>query len=195
MSTSRKTTSKQAQSAAAASGLSSVMNVGVRVAGRVPTRVDLRFAGTAEQQLGLSLGTVLVYLRTYLCARTVALGWGEAAAQARSLSPVLPERRRPAMVAGPWSVAAVVRLAGMPAVTSTLLPAVRRAFQAARSGCDVRAGCRPGGRADPGRLSDVGRRTPKGKCSSSVRLHGQAAEQGAFGSSTAPVCRWPVRHG
>lgn len=27
------------------------------------------------------------------------------------------------MVSGPWSVAAVVRLAGMPTVTSTLLPA------------------------------------------------------------------------
>lgn len=124
MSTPQKTSADQAQGSERNDGLSSVMSVGVRVAGRVPTRVDLRFAGTAEQQLGLSLGTVLVYLRSYLSARTVALGWGEAAAQARSLSPVLPERRRPAMASsGPWTVAAVVRLGGMPAVTSTLLPA------------------------------------------------------------------------
>lgn len=123
MSTSGKTSTDQAQGNERNDGMSSVMSVGVRVAGRVPTRVDLRFAGTAEQQLGLSLGTVLVYLRTYLSARTIALGWGEAAAQARSLSPVLPERRRPVMMSGPWTVAAVVRLGGMPAVTSTLMPA------------------------------------------------------------------------
>ena len=103
--------------------MSSVMSVGVRVAGRVPTRVDLRFAGTAEQQLGLSLGTVLVYVRTLLAVRSVALAWGEAAPQARSLSPVLAERRRPVAGSGPWSIAAVVRLAGMPRVESVLLPA------------------------------------------------------------------------
>ncbi|MDQ4115985.1 MAG: hypothetical protein M3235_03380 [Actinomycetota bacterium] len=110
---------------AAVAAMSSVMSVGVRVAGRVPTRVDLRFAGTADQQLGLSLGTVLVYLRSHLTARAVALAWGEAAAQARSLSPMLPDRRRPAMVSGPWSVAAMVRMSGIPATNATLLPAQR----------------------------------------------------------------------
>lgn len=38
-----------------------VTNVVVRAAGVVPARLDLTHAGTAEQQLGLSLGTVLVY--------------------------------------------------------------------------------------------------------------------------------------
>lgn len=101
----------------------SVISVGVRVAGRVPTRVDLRFAGTAEQQLGLSLDTVLVYVRTVVTVRAVALAWGQAASQARSLSPVLADRRRPAAGSGPWSIAAMVRLAGMPKVESVLLPA------------------------------------------------------------------------
>lgn len=35
-----------------------VTNVVVRVAGVVPARLDLAHVGTAEQQLGLSLGTV-----------------------------------------------------------------------------------------------------------------------------------------
>jgi hypothetical protein len=42
---------------------SAVLNVVVRVAGIVPVRVDLAYVGTPEQQVGLSLGTVLVYLR------------------------------------------------------------------------------------------------------------------------------------
>lgn len=124
MSTSHKTITDQAHSIEGPGGLSSVMSVGVRVAGRVPTRLDLRFAGTPQQQLGLSLGTVLVYVSSYLTARTVALAWGEAAAQARSLSPVLPGRRRPAMVSGPWSVAAMVRLGGIPAMNASVVPSL-----------------------------------------------------------------------
>lgn len=104
-------------------GLSSVSAVVVRVAGRVPTRVDLRFAGAQEQQLGLSLGTVLIYLSSHLTARTVALAWGEAAGQARSLSPVLPPSRRPSVVPGPWSLSALARFAGTPRVESLLMPA------------------------------------------------------------------------
>lgn len=104
-------------------GMSSVSSVVVRVAGRVPTRLDLRFAGTPEQQLGLSLGTVLIYLRLHLTARTVALAWGEAAAQARSLSPVLPPSRRPVVGAGPWSLSALARFAGTPRVETLLMPA------------------------------------------------------------------------
>ncbi len=43
-------------------GLSSVSTLAVRVAGFVPTRVDMRFAGTREQQLGITLGAVLVHV-------------------------------------------------------------------------------------------------------------------------------------
>lgn len=101
------------------------MTVGVRVAGRVPTRVDLRFAGTPEQQLGLSLGTVLVYLSSHLAARAVALAWGQAAPLARSLSPLLPAPRRPVVATGPWSTSTMVRMFGVPSV-DTLLMAARQ---------------------------------------------------------------------
>lgn len=120
--TGRETTA-QPGAAEGDAGLSAVASVVVRVAGRVPTRVDLRFAGTPQQQLGVSLGTVLIYMNLYLTARTVALAWGEAAAQARSLSPVLPASRRPAVTPGPWSLSALARFGGTPRVESLLLPA------------------------------------------------------------------------
>ena len=104
-------------------GVAEVMTVGIRAAGSVPTRVDLRFAGTAEQMLGLSLGTVLIYLNSYLAARTVALAWGQAAPLARSLSPVLPATRRPVMATGPWSLTTMIRLFGTPSVDTLLMPA------------------------------------------------------------------------
>ena len=115
-------TSHTQKPAMADTGLSSVSSVVVRVAGRVPARVDLRFAGTPQQQLGLSLGTVLIYMSTYLTARTVAIAWGDAAAQARSLSPVLPPSRRPAVTPGPWSLSALARFAGTPRVEALLMP-------------------------------------------------------------------------
>lgn len=104
-------------------GAAEVMTVGVRVAGRVPTRVDLRFAGTPEQQLGLSLGTVLIYVSSFLAARTIALAWGQAAPMARSLSPVLPAARRPVLATGPWSVSTMVRMFGVPTVDTMLMDA------------------------------------------------------------------------
>lgn len=104
-------------------GVAEVMTVGVRVAGRVQTRTDLRFAGTPEQMLGLSLGTVLIYLNSSLAARTVALAWGQAAPMARSLSPQLPGPRRPVMATGPWSLTTMIRMIGTPTVDTLLLPA------------------------------------------------------------------------
>ncbi|MBW0102942.1 hypothetical protein, partial [Pseudonocardia sp. KRD291] len=104
-------------------GVAEVMTVGVRVAGRVPTRVDLRFAGTPEQQLGLSLGSVLIYVPAHLTARTIALAWGQAAPMARSLSPVLPTTRRPVLATGPWATSTMVRMLGTPAVDTMLMPA------------------------------------------------------------------------
>lgn len=85
MNASRKetTTRRRARDAEPVAGIAEVMSVGVRVAGRVPTRVDLRFAGTPEQMLGLSLGAVLIYLSSHLTARTVALAWAR-----RRLPPV-----------------------------------------------------------------------------------------------------------
>ena len=123
MGTSRTTAEKQATNTAGLAGIAEVMTVGVRVAGQVPTRVDLRFAGTPEQMLGLSLGTVLIYLNSHLAARTVALAWGQAAPMARSLSPALAAPRRPVMTTGPWSLTTMVRLFGTPSVDSLLLPA------------------------------------------------------------------------
>ncbi len=65
----------------------------------------------------------MIYLGSHLTARTVALAWGEAAAQARSLSPVLPPSRRPVVAAGPWSLSALARFAGTPRVETLLMPA------------------------------------------------------------------------
>ncbi len=46
-----------------------VTNLVVRAAGLVPARLDLVHVGTPEQQLGLTLGGILIYLRT--CRRRV----------------------------------------------------------------------------------------------------------------------------
>ena len=51
-----------------------VMNVVLRVAGIAPARIDLSHIGTPEQRLGLSVGTVLIYLRSGITARNVAEG-------------------------------------------------------------------------------------------------------------------------
>lgn len=104
-------------------GYSSVGSIAVRVAGLVPTRVDLRFAGTPQQQLGVSLGTILVYMSTGLTASTIVDKWAAAAPLSRALSHVLPSERRPAMATGPWLLSAMVRFGGMPAVTADLLTA------------------------------------------------------------------------
>lgn len=104
-----------------------VMTVVVRAAGLVASRLDLSHVGTPEQQLGLSLGTVLVYLRSAHTARAVAEGWGVAAAQARALAPAVVGRR-PLMV-GPSTVAVMARLAGTPNVVHHVLagqPATER---------------------------------------------------------------------
>ena len=122
MNTSR-TSTDRVQGAEKAVGVAEVMTVGVRVAGTVPTRADLRFAGTPEQMLGLSLGTVLIYLNSYPAARMVTLAWGQAAPLARSLSPGLPAVRRPVMATGPWSLTTMIRLFGAPSVDAVLMPA------------------------------------------------------------------------
>ena len=51
-----------------------VTSLVVRAAGLIPARLDLAHVGTAEQQLGLTLGAVLVYLRAGVTARAVADG-------------------------------------------------------------------------------------------------------------------------
>jgi len=100
---------------------SSVVNIVVRVAGMVPVRLDLTHAKTVEQQLGLSLGTVLVYLRSGITARAVAEGWGQASALAQPLSPAVVGRR--VLPVGPSVAAAMVQLAGVPKVTTSFAPA------------------------------------------------------------------------
>jgi hypothetical protein len=98
-----------------------VTNLVVRAAGVVPARLDLAHVGTPEQQLGLTLGAVLIYMRTGVTARAVADGWSGAAVLARSLSPAVAGRRPP--VVGPTTVAAMVRLAGVPEVGAAFEPA------------------------------------------------------------------------
>ncbi|MGH3614602.1 MAG: hypothetical protein ACRDRK_18835 [Pseudonocardia sp.] len=98
-----------------------VMNVVVRVAGTVPTRLDLTHVGTPEQRLGMSLGTVLVYLRSGITARAVAEAWGRASGLGRSLPPALAGRRP--LVVGPSTIGALVQLAGIPQTTAVLVPA------------------------------------------------------------------------
>ncbi|GAA3224657.1 hypothetical protein GCM10017691_12860 [Pseudonocardia petroleophila] len=98
-----------------------VTNLTVRAAGVVPARLDLAHVGTAEQQLGLTLGTVLVYLRAGVTARAVADGWSAAAIGAQSLTPAVAGRRP--LLIGPTTVAAMIRFAGLPKVNSAFVPA------------------------------------------------------------------------
>ncbi|GAA3249695.1 hypothetical protein GCM10017691_60910 [Pseudonocardia petroleophila] len=98
-----------------------VTGVVVHAAGLVPVRLDLAHVGTAEQQLGLTLGCVLVYLRAGITARAIADGWTDAAVAARSLRPAVAGHRP--LVIGPTTVAAMVRYAGSPRVISAFEPA------------------------------------------------------------------------
>ena len=100
-----------------------VAGFSVCVAGRVATRVDLQFAGTEQRQLGLSLGTVLFYLRSHYTAEMVARGWAAATPLAASLPGVLVGRRAGVLTTGPWTVAAMVQLGGAPRVTGGLIEA------------------------------------------------------------------------
>lgn len=107
----------------------------VRAAGLVPARLDLAHVGTAEQQLGLTLGTVLVYIRAGVTARAIADGWSGAAVGAQSLAPAVAGRRP--LLIGPTTVAAMIRFAGLPDVTWTFMPA--RAGGAFRGRCGSRS--------------------------------------------------------
>ncbi|GAA2574290.1 hypothetical protein [Pseudonocardia hydrocarbonoxydans] len=97
-----------------------VTSLTVRAAGLVPARLDLAHVGTAEQQLGLTLGTVLIYIRAGETARAVADGWSGAAVGARSLAPAVAGRRP--LLIGPTTVGAMVRFAGLPDVTWASMP-------------------------------------------------------------------------
>ncbi|OJY39313.1 hypothetical protein [Pseudonocardia sp. 73-21] len=98
-----------------------VTQVVVRAAGLVPARLDLTHAATPEQQLGIVLGNVLVYLRSGITARAVAEGWADAAVHARGLTPAVTGRRP--LLIGPSTVSAMVHLVGTPQVTAGLEPA------------------------------------------------------------------------
>lgn len=99
---------------------SAVLKVVVRVAGDIPVRLDLTHAGTREQQLGMSLGTVLIYLRSATTARAVAEGWRTTAMLARPLSPILTGRRP--LQPGPSTAGVLVRLAACPRCTRRSSP-------------------------------------------------------------------------
>ena len=104
-----------------ADGTGQVIGFSVRLAGRVPTRLDLQHAGTPEAQLGLSAGPVLLYLGSHYTAARIAQSWAAAAPVATSLVPHLASRRS-VLTAGPWSVSAMVRLGGEATITGGLLP-------------------------------------------------------------------------
>ncbi|MBN9739184.1 MULTISPECIES: hypothetical protein [unclassified Pseudonocardia] len=106
-----------------AGGAATVTGMVVRVAGHVPTRVDLRNAATAEQQLGLTLGAVLIYLRSHYTAHLIARSWSQAAPLAGSLTPHLTGRRRGIMSTGPFSTSALIRIGGAPDLRAALIPA------------------------------------------------------------------------
>lgn len=124
-------------------GFSSVGSIAVRVAGLVPRRVDLRFVGTPQQQLGESLGTILIYMFTHLTASTIAEKWAAAAPLVRGLSHVLPVERRSSMAAGPWQLSAMVRFARTRSTTrtSSLGSSFPRAQFGARN--ELLRGCAP----------------------------------------------------
>lgn len=98
-----------------------VTNLVVRVAGQVPARLDLAHDAAPEQQLGLTLGAVLLYLRAGVTARAVADGWSRAAVLAQPLTPAVTGQRP--LLVGPTTVAAMVRLAGIPDVGAGFEPA------------------------------------------------------------------------
>lgn len=98
-----------------------VTNLVVRAAGVVPARLDLSHVGTPKQQLGLTLGGLLIYMRSGITARSVADGWTRAAVLAQSLRPAVAGRRP--LLIGPTTVAAMVRLAGLPDVGAMFEPA------------------------------------------------------------------------
>ncbi|MCF7552186.1 hypothetical protein [Pseudonocardia sp. WMMC193] len=104
-----------------ADGTGQVIGFSVRLAGRVPTRLDVQHAGTPEAQLGFSAGPVLVYLGSHYTAARIAQSWAAAAPVATSLVPHLTSRRS-VLTAGPWSVSAMVRLGGEATITGGLLP-------------------------------------------------------------------------
>ena len=98
-----------------------VTNLVVRAAGLVPARLDLAHVGTPEQQLGITLGGVLIYMRHGVTARAVAEGWTAAAVLAQALRPAVAGKRP--LLVGPTSVVAMVRLAGLPDVGAVVEPA------------------------------------------------------------------------
>ena len=97
-----------------------VTSLTVRAAGLVPARLDLAHVGTAEQQLGLTLGTVLIYIRAGVTARALADAWSGAAVGAQSLAPAIAGRRP--LLIGPSTVGAMIRFAGLPDATWAFMP-------------------------------------------------------------------------
>lgn len=105
-------------------GYSAIMGMSVRVSGAVPIRVDAHHIGTPEQEVALTLGSVLVYMRSRQTAAAVVQGWRSAAVAAQCLGPARPLRdHRAALVSVMGSqVSALVRLGGLPTVTAAPVP-------------------------------------------------------------------------
>ncbi|MFR9806497.1 hypothetical protein ACL02T_30035 [Pseudonocardia sp. RS010] len=109
-----------------ASGFSAAVEVTVRVSGEVPVRVDVTNAGTPEQQVGLTLGSVLIYLRNPGTVRAVVEGWRSANYAAQLLGPSRPVTYHHAGLAQVMGsqVSTLVRLGGIPNVL--VAPITRR---------------------------------------------------------------------
>ncbi|WP_214369806.1 hypothetical protein [Pseudonocardia sp. H11422] len=107
-------------------GYSAVLETIVRVSGAVPVRLDATHVGTPEQQVGLTLGSVLVYLRSQQTVRVIVEGWQSAAVAARHLGPARPisHHRAGLAPAAGSQVSTLVRLGGIPTVLAA--PITRR---------------------------------------------------------------------
>jgi hypothetical protein len=107
-------------------GFSAAVEITVRVSGEVPVRVDASNVGTPEQQVGLTLGSVLVYLRDRLTVTAVVEGWRSGNYSAQLLGPARPVAYHHAGLAQVMGsqVSTLVRLGGIPNVL--VAPITRR---------------------------------------------------------------------
>jgi hypothetical protein len=109
----------------APNGYSAILASTVRMVGMVPVRVDAHSIDEHAAEVGLTLGTVLIYMRDVRTAQHVADGWSSSAVIAEHLGPARPMQARGGLQRAMGSqVSALVRLGGLPSITCT--PYTRR---------------------------------------------------------------------
>lgn len=101
---------------------SAITSAAVRVAGQIPIEISIRHLGTAEQEAGMRMGELLIYVRNAYVAERVANTWR----QSRPVCAALPNVAGISRLHLPVRVALVgmiVRLGGDPACTVQGVPA------------------------------------------------------------------------